>query len=407
MGQTITQAVILVGGRGTRLGPITDALPKPMVQVAGRPFLEYMLDELAAQGFTSILLLTGYRSEVITARYDNQSWKGATIRCVTETSPLGTGGALRNAADALEDAFIMLNGDTLFDINLRALCQQGFSYDGVATFALREVSGDRYSAVEWDGKYIHSMTAQSGGLINGGIYLLRKKILEYIPQGVVSIEAEVFPKLAEQGILCGIKFDAFFIDIGIPEALAEGQRTIPLQIMRPTLFFDRDGVLNLDRGYVHTREEFEWRDGAIAAIKALNDARWRVCVVTNQAGVARGYYTEADVHALHTWMNTDLAHHGAYIDAFYYCPHHPTEAAIPPYAKNCTCRKPAPGMLLSAQQDWAIDRERSLFIGDQPTDIAAATAAKIKAFHLKKEDNLLHIVAETLRYCPETRGVYA
>lgn len=394
----VTQAVVLVGGRGTRLGSLTDQTPKPMVDVSGRPFLEYVLDTLAAQGFTDIVLLTGYLSDAISTRYHGIAHKGARITCVREATPLGTAGALQNAADILHEQFIMLNGDTFFDINLRALCQIGNSYDGPSTLALRTVEGDRYGAVMWDGRKIHSFAMRGvGGVINGGIYFLRKSILQHIPSRLpASIEGDVFPVLAELGVLYGAHFEDFFIDIGIPEALAQAQETVPAQMLRPTLFFDRDGVLNLDTGYVHAPEEFIWRDGVIEAIRALNDARWRICVVTNQAGVARGYYSEEAVQKLHRWMNAELAKHGAYIDAFYYSPYHPTEATVERYRQASGCRKPAPGMLLQAMRDWPISPHRSLLIGDKDTDIQAATAANISGILLSPSDDLAKIVADII-----------
>ncbi len=160
----------------------------------------------------------------------------------------------------------------------------------------------------------------------------------------------------------------------------------------PALFFDRDGVLNIDKAYVYTREDFEWRAGAIDAIRALNEAGWRVFVITNQSGIARGYYGEADVQALHQWMNDELALHGAHIDAFYYCPHHPAEGGVAPYNIACECRKPAPGMLFQAMAEWDIDAARSLMIGDKTSDTEAAHAAGIKGLLIAPEDDLAGLV---------------
>ncbi len=145
---------------------------------------------------------------------------------------------------------------------------------------------------------------------------------------------------------------------------------------RPAAFLDRDGVLNVDHGYVHRPDQVAWITGAPAAVRRLNEAGWFVFVVTNQAGVGRGYYDEAAVKALHRWMNTDLAGHGARIDDFRYCPHHPEEAR-PPYRMACACRKPQPGMLLDLMACWPVDRSRSVLIGDKPSDVAAAAAAGV------------------------------
>lgn len=166
--------------------------------------------------------------------------------------------------------------------------------------------------------------------------------------------------------------------------------SIPPKAKRPTVFFDRDGVLNEDTGYPHQASEIIWVDGSIEAVKYLNDAGYLVVVVTNQSGIAQGYFDEASVESLHLWFNEYLALWGAHIDAFYYCPHHPN-AAIDRYRVICSCRKPAPGLLLRAIAEWPIDLERSLLIGDKDSDLAAAAAVDLKGVRFK-QGNLLSLV---------------
>ena len=149
---------------------------------------------------------------------------------------------------------------------------------------------------------------------------------------------------------------------------------------RPAVFLDRDGVLNHDSGYVHRPEDFRWITGAKAAVKALNEAGYLVFVVTNQSGVARGFFGEADVQALHRWMNDELRRIGAHVDAFYYCPHHP-DGVVKALAVACSHRKPGPGMILRALAEWPVRKEGSAIIGDQPSDLEAGRAAGI-AGHL-------------------------
>ena len=143
------------------------------------------------------------------------------------------------------------------------------------------------------------------------------------------------------------------------------------------LFFDRDGTLNIDTHYLHDPADFVWVEGAVDAIRWANERGYLVIVVTNQSGIARGYYDEADVHRLHDWMNAELAVHGARIDAFYYCPHH-TDGSVPAYTKSCDCRKPAPGMLLRAITEHDIDPAVSYLFGDAQSDVAAAANAGIR-----------------------------
>lgn len=139
------------------------------------------------------------------------------------------------------------------------------------------------------------------------------------------------------------------------------------------VFLDRDGTLNVDKGYVHRTEEWEWIPGAFDAIVELKKAGFLIIVVTNQAGIARGYYTEADVNRLHAWINDELKKHGTTIDGFYYCPHHPEHGG------QCKCRKPMPGMLHQAKLDFDIDFRRSWLVGDKAGDIQAGLAAGVKS----------------------------
>ena len=153
---------------------------------------------------------------------------------------------------------------------------------------------------------------------------------------------------------------------------------MPETLLRPALFLDRDGVLNEDPGYVYRWEDFRWIPGARETVAAFNRAGWLVIVVTNQSGVGRGYYTEADVHQLHERMAQDLARVGGRIDAFYHAPHHP-DATLEIYRHpDPPDRKPNPGMILRALAEWPIDREASLLIGDKPSDLEAALRAGIK-----------------------------
>jgi D-glycero-D-manno-heptose 1,7-bisphosphate phosphatase len=159
---------------------------------------------------------------------------------------------------------------------------------------------------------------------------------------------------------------------------------------RPAAFLDRDGVINHDTGYIHRAADFVWVDGAIDAIRYLNERNYLIFVVTNQAGIARGLYGETDVLALHGWVNAQLAIRSARIDAFYFCPHHPTEG-MPTYQITCECRKPAPGMLLRAMREWPVKLAGSFMIGDRQTDLEAATAAGVPG-HLFSGGNLLPFV---------------
>lgn len=166
---------------------------------------------------------------------------------------------------------------------------------------------------------------------------------------------------------------------------------------RPAVFLDRDGVLNRDTGYVYSIPDFFWMPGSIQAVEYLNQLGYLVFVVTNQAGVARGYYTIHDVISLHNWMNLQLERIGAHIDKFYFCPHHPT-AGSGVLTRHCSCRKPKPGMILKAIAEWDIDKKTSFLIGDRETDLEAARRAGIRG-HLIREQDLYSLVRDIVESC--------
>ncbi len=162
------------------------------------------------------------------------------------------------------------------------------------------------------------------------------------------------------------------------------------------VFFDRDGTLNVDKDYLYRIEDFQWVEGAVEALRYCHDHGYLVVVITNQSGVARGYYTEADVHKLHSWMNQQLEQMGEKpIDAFYYCPHHP-KAKVAEYACECSCRKPQPGLVLRAIKELDIDPAKSLMVGDKQRDVASGEAAGVPGV-LYQGGSLLECIKEKIR----------
>ncbi|HEY1735520.1 MAG TPA: HAD-IIIA family hydrolase, partial [Methylovirgula sp.] len=285
-------------------------------------------------------------------------------------------------------------GDTLFDFNVRQLDEiLGGAPQAVAALALRRVPDvSRYGSVELNGDSIvafHEKKEASGdGLVNGGTSLMRHEILSFIERTPSSIETDVFPRLAAAGWLKGAEFSGYFIDIGLPDTLAQARDEIPRRRRRAAVFFDRDGVLNRDEGYTHRIEDLKWIPGAIEAIRRFNDAGALVIVITNQAGIAHGYYKSDDVEGFHRAMEADLARAGAHIDAFYICPYHP-EAKIEAFLHpDHPDRKPNPGMIVKALAEWPLDPSRCVLIGDQESDVEAARRAGIVGLLFDGEDLL-------------------
>lgn len=384
-----TQCAILCGGLGTRLGALTAETPKPLLNVAGEPFLETLIFELGRQGIRKVLLLAAYRSQkIISFAASSPAARrfGMTIDVAIEPDSAGTGGALWHASAKLEDTFFLINGDTWFDVPVLSLYRSLMEADSsfVGSIALRKINeASRFGTVEVSDGIIRAFAEKSEhkgtSYINGGVYLLRKSILQLLSPRC-SIEYDLFPALAKDGRLLGICFDTnYFLDIGLPETYERAQSEIPAQKRRPAVFLDRDGVINKDHGYVGTTERFDLIAGAPEAIARLNAAGYYVFVVTNQAGIGRGYYTEADHLHLMRHLDDQLRSTGAHIDDHRYCPFHP-EGGLGRYKIDHDWRKPRPGMLLDLMESWPIDIDGSFIIGDKGSDIEAGRNAGIAGF---------------------------
>lgn len=374
----VEQAVILAGGLGTRLGLLTRATPKPLLPIAGQPFLSLLVRELQRYGL-DVVIVAGFEGRQIADQFENREG----VRVLIEPAPLGTAGALRFAIASLAERFLLLNGDSLFDFNVLDLdCVPGAASAG-AVMAVRHVEdAGRYGAVHMVGHRIESFAERSldcnPGLINGGVSILARDVIAELPEGAaLSIERDVYPVLAAQGRLLGRCYAGAFIDIGIPDDYTRAQHLIPRILRRGAITFDRDGVLNEDVGYAHRPDQIRWIPGAIEAVKMVNDAGLFAFVATNQAGVARGFYEEQHVIQLHAWMNRELRRHGAHIDAFAYSPFHP-EGTVERYRRTTDCRKPGPKMLLDLMAGHEADARRIVMIGDKQSDIAAAEAAGVQ-----------------------------
>ena len=357
---TVRQCAVLIGG--------TDN-PTPLLTCGDRPFLAWLLREFLRFGVDDFVLLTGHPPETMKAALPAITAnlpKPVRITCCAEPAHAGTGGALHHARHALAERFWLCNGASLMDFNFAHLLSDAISDpDDVAGRCLvRRLEGS--------------------GTINAGIYLFNRSILNDI-EPVCSLERDVMPRLAARGALRGTAGDGYFIDIGIPADLQRAQTELPARLHRRALFLDRDGVINHDHGYVGTRERFDWMPGARETIRAATDAGFHVFIVTNQSGIARGHYNEAQFAALSAWMTDEIRAAGGTVDDLRYCPHHP-EAPVEAYRQVSDWRKPAPGMLLDLIEKGEVDPARSLLIGDQPTDLAAAASAGMPAYHFQGDD---------------------
>lgn len=394
--KTVKQAAILIGGKGTRLGDAVRDTPKPLLEVCGRPFVEHLMLNLRRFGFNHFVLLAGYQAEVVEQHYGEGSAFAnevkAQIDVVIEPQPLGTGGALKYASKLLQPHFLLLNGDSIFDFNFLDLCHCAAPAEDegwVGRVALLPVqNATRYGFVELDDWQIKAFKEKpeqpESGLINSGVYWLSASVLDFITETPCSLEQDVFPALVRAGKLHGRAYEGFFIDIGIPEDLQRARDSLLDELRKPAAFLDRDGTLNHDDGYTHKIEGFTWVDGARESIKRLNDAGYLVFIVTNQAGIARGYYDETAVNTLHNWMQVELGKIGAHFDDVRFCPHHP-EGSVEALSITCDCRKPGTAMLESLVNQWAPDLSKSFMLGDSEKDAQAGEALGIVGVQIEAE----------------------
>ena len=380
------QCVILVGGLGTRLGAKTRTTPKPLLDVGGTPFLETLFGEARRRGFDDFLLLAGHRSEAFVACLvdrDIEKRFDCRVELSIEPTPLGTGGALVHALPRLRDDFLLLNGDTWFDFNWLDLMANARRDGAGAALALREIAEpDRYETVELDGNLVRAIRPRgqnlASALINGGVYYFARKAVEG-SAAPSSLRARSCRGSSDAAPCAAIAIAAFSSTSASRKASSPRPNSCRSSGRRPAVFLDRDGVLNVDHGYVHAPDQVEWVPGAKETVKLINDAGYYLFVITNQAGVAKGLYREEAIRALHRWMAQELAAAGASIDDWRYCPYHP-EGSLAEYRRAHDWRKPNPGMLLDLFAHWPIEREGSFLIGDKISDIEAAEAAGIHGY---------------------------
>ena len=414
------KVVIMAGGKGTRISSVASDIPKPMIKVEGIPVLEREIECLKNQGFDDIILTVSHLGNIIMDYFGDGSGNspvtgepfGVHIDYYFEEEPLGNAGALFKIKDKLTSDFLLLNADAMFDVDFNRFVAFHRKHGGLVTLFTHPNShpydsgliiANKNGLVEkWLAKEDERPTYYKNR-VNAGLHVINPKVLELVginadsvgKVGVdgkpvkVDLDRQLLKPLAGTGKMFCYDSPEYVKDMGTPERYysvckdcKEGRIAAKnLKNKQKAIFLDRDGTINKYVGFLRNIDDFELMDGVAEAIRKINESGYLAIVVTNQPVIARGEVSFEELEEIHNKMETLLGKEGAYLDAIYYCPHHPHkgyEGERPELKIDCECRKPKPGMLLTAAEDFNIDLSRSWMVGDGENDIKAGINAGCK-----------------------------
>ena len=399
----IEQALILCGGKGTRLGDRVRDLPKPLIPVGGRPVLDHIMDALQRAGTTRFILAAGYLGETIAKHYEANPRPGCSIEVIIEPGPLGTAGAVQFAASRLDDNFVLAYGDVFIDFDLRPMIASHLRQHPLGTLLVRA------SDHPWDSHLIdqdddgrirefihrHEPGKLYRNVANAAVYILNKAILRFIPTDRASdFGADIFPAVLRGGGALRTYFlpeEGFVKDMGTPDRLAAVEQYLQERTLArtaaehptaiTTVLLDRDGVLNADSNLIDRVDRLELLPDAAEAVALLSRAGITCFVITNQPVIARGLCTEGELAHIHERLRHEIELGGGKIAAIYHCPHHPEThhaEGVMELRRGCRCRKPAPGLIFRAQRERHFNLGTAVMVGDRATDIRAGQAAGVR-----------------------------
>ena len=377
--------VILAGGKGSRIKKYLKGLSKPMSRFNDKYFIEYIIQNFSKYDFNKIYILTGYRSKNIFKKFNKKIYNFIEIECLKEKKLLGTGGALHILKKKKVKDFVLLNGDTIFDINLNDLIKSK-KKNTLGSIALIENNSNKTNKKLNNLKVSnnHLSYDKNATLMNGGIYFFKKDIFKYVQNKHISLEDEILPKLINKKIISGKKFNQFFFDIGTPKNFLKANKILYKHFYKPAVFLDRDGVINFDKGYVHKERDFKLRPGVIKGLKYLSENNYYIFIVTNQAGIGKKIFTIDNFTKLHLYIKKKLQNENIFIDNVSFSPFHP-DAKIKKYRKNSSTRKPGNLMIERIKKQWHLNLSKSFMIGDQNSDKICARNSGLY-FEFAKKD---------------------
>lgn len=387
------QAVIMAGGKGTRLRSITnDEIPKPMAPVAGKPILQWQIEQLRDQGIRDIVLIIGHLGAKIREFFRDGQDFGVTLHYIEETTPLGTAGALSLLPPLLTgDTFFLIFGDVIFDIDLQRMAwyhteKQAdvtlFVHPNVHPFDSDLVICEQDGRVKgFDSKH-NVRDYWYKNCVNAGFYVMNRSVCRRVPpETKVGLEKDLLTGMIAQGCpVFAYASPEYIRDVGTVDRIQHAESELTsgfvaarsLQNRQKAIFLDRDGTVNRKNGLVYTEDQFELEDTAVEAIRRINASGFLAIVITNQPVVARGLCQIEDVERIHRKMETLLGREGVYLDDIRFCPHHPDKGypeENPEYKIPCTCRKPDIGMMRDCAERFHIDLSQSWMVGDTTVDI--------------------------------------
>lgn len=393
------KAVIMAGGKGTRLQAIAKDIPKPMFPIMDKPILEYQIESLKKSGIRDITIIVGHLGQVIQDYFKDGSEYDINIDYIVEDKPLGTAGALYYLKDKMTEDFILVFGDLLLDVDWNRFMNfhkskdawitlfghpnaHPYDSDVIVVDSNSKVLKIEAKNVERD-FYYHNF-------VNAGIYCVSPQLLQMIIQPEkMDLEKKLIAEQILAGTVYAYRSTEYVKDMGTPDRLDAVNKDVQKSIVvsrslrnkQKAVFLDRDGTINVLKGFLNNAENFELISGVSEAIKRLNTSDYLTIVITNQPVLARGECTFAELERIHMKMETELGKQGAYIDDLFFCPHHPHrgyEGEIPELKIDCECRKPNTGMIMQAAEQYNIDLTKSWLVGDTTVDIQTGINAGVK-----------------------------
>lgn len=393
------KAVIIAGGMGTRLGNLTREVPKPMIKINDKPILEYQIDLLQRYGITEVILVVNHLYKVIEDYFGDGQGFGVKLHYFVEPFPMGTVGGVKELEDILTEDFLVLYGDVMMDVDITRLIAFHHQKGGTATLVLHPndhpydsdlVDLDKEDRINKFFSKPHPEGVHLPNMVNAGMYVFSPKIFSFITKGQkADFGKDIFPAICEKTPVFGYNTPEYLKDMGTLDRLEQVTKDVisgkvkrlNLSNKRKAVFLDRDGVINIHNDHIYTPDMLEIYDFVPEAVKKINQSEYMSVVVTNQPVVARNMVSEEGLKLIHNKMETILGQHHAKLDTIYYCPHHPDKGfkgENQALKIDCDCRKPKPGMLLSAAERFNIDLKNSFIIGDSERDIVAGKSAGVQ-----------------------------